>query len=129
MVGIEPYVDIIATMALLNSKKAKKIDCLEKDQGRSKLSILHKLDLDERRRLQMIMAGSVRAPHRLKHTGKMQSDKYDHPHCAGTRCDTEHIFWKCGKYSDVRAPSIEEIESKLQWLKKVAWTITRNVKK
>jgi hypothetical protein len=44
------------------------------------------------RRLQTIIAGSIRPPHRLAHVGIIQDDKCPHPARKGERCDTMHIF-------------------------------------
>ena len=78
MVGIAPHIDLNATMAMLNSKKDKS-DPDQEEEGYSKLASPHKLGGKDRRRMQTIIAGSIRAPHRLKHAGKVSSDICTHP--------------------------------------------------
>ena len=115
MVGIEPHVDLSATMALLNSKSDKQ---QEEEDGQCKLSRPQRLPPEKRRHLQTIIAGSIRAPHRLKHAGKVSSDVCTHPRCAGARCDTQNLFWNCARHDEVRKPYTDKINSKLNWLKK-----------
>ena len=104
MVGIEPHIDLSATMALLNSKSDK----TDEEGNQCKLSRPQRLPREKRRHLQTIMAGSIRAPHRLKHAGKVSSDICTHPKCGGARCDTEHLFWKCAKHEETRRPYSEQ---------------------
>ena len=115
MVGIEAYVDLGATMALLNSNKNPKSD---EDPDGNKLGSPCRLQPADRRRVQTIMAGSIRAPHRLKHAGKTDSDICTHPECKGARADTTHIFWKCVRFKSQRKPYEDAINQKLNWLKK-----------
>ena len=108
-------------MALLNSKK--------KQDDENKLGTPYKLDAKMNRRLQTIMAGSVRAPHRLKHSNHMKCDLCDHPQCCQSRCDTKHIFWDCHKFSHIRSKYTNAIQNKLKQLKKLNPVSFRDCKK
>ena len=57
----------------------------------NKLKRPHKLNKKQHRRLQTIIAGSIRPPHRLIHTGHCKDDKCHH--CKDDlKGDTEHLF-------------------------------------
>ena len=68
------------------------------------------------RKLQTIIAGSIRAPHRLLHAGLIDSDKCTHSACNGARCDTEHISWYCKRWTRVRQPFVDALRNKLDWI-------------
>jgi hypothetical protein len=124
MVGIKPYVDIDATMALVNSVDDVKgikegLDFLKTDDDGKLLPPLHKrcqLDRQAKRRLKMIIAGSIRPPHRLVHAGISTSDVCMCVQCDRARCDTQHIFWKCARWKGIRTvylAAIQDILNKL----------------
>ena len=76
------------------------------------------LNPKDKRRLQCILAGSIRAPHRLKRAGLMKSDKCSHPDCVGARVTTTHLFWECAKYQQPRQKYLDAIEAKKNFLRK-----------
>ena len=69
-----------------------------------------KLDSKTYSRLQIIIAGSIRAPHRLKHTGRVSTHQCPHPGCRAARCDTEHLFWNCPAFAHLRTPFLSAID-------------------
>jgi hypothetical protein len=101
-------------MALLNSKRKHKG---EAGTNLKDMCAPYKLEPQERRRVQTIIAGSIRAPHRLQHAGLATSDVCDNPKCKGARCDTHHILWKCHKFDQLRAPFIKALDSKMDMAK------------
>ena len=106
MEGITADIDVRATLAMLNCRKDPKYDD-EEGQDAYYLHKLHELDEAQkilcrpcklspvsRRRLQTIIAGSIRPPHRLVYTGRIEDSLCKHPACQNEKCDTHHIFWK-----------------------------------
>ena len=114
MDGITAHVDHNATMALLRSN-AK---CLNDEEEGNKLWKPAKLSQKLRRYLQTIIAGSIRAPHRLMNAKLMNSDVCQHPACKGCRATTTHIFWECKAHDDIRAKYENAINKKLEYVKK-----------
>ena len=123
MEGISAHVDYNATLALLKCKTSKKQpleECAEDEGGCSQHDnndnrMMCKpcvLDPKESRRLNCILAGSIRAPHRLKRANLMKTDKCNNPDCAGARANTTHICWDCGKYKLQRQKYLDAIEAK-----------------
>ena len=47
----------------------------------------------------------------------MQDDKCPHPARNGQRCDTEHISWYCHRWKHIRAPFLQALKDKLDWVK------------
>jgi len=105
MQGIEPYVDNSATMALCRAKDKHDIEadmeepmpCLseETDECRTRIPAISRavgIGPRRRRKLHTIILGSIRPPHRLIHTGVIESDICDNPKCKGARCDTKHYL-------------------------------------
>jgi ribonuclease HI len=125
MYGITAFVDTRATLAMVSCKSKEKYDeqigenGLELSQinehyvADKKLARPCKLTNQSRRRLQTIIAGSIRPPHRLVHTGRTESNQCCHPACKGAKCDTHHVFWKCPRFDKVRQPYLDCIERKL----------------
>ena len=70
------------------------------------------------RKLHTIISGSIRPPHKLIHTGAVDTDTCDHPECNGARCDTKHIFWDCHKWNKARKPFEQAIDKKIETLGK-----------
>ena len=130
MKGITPYVDLRATLAIICHKEKEKYDeevgtaanCLIAEEGENKADKMLcrpcKLDSVSRRRLQTIVAGSIRPPYRLIHTGRITDDKCKHPACLGARSDTLHVLWKCPKHDHIRQPFLNCIERKLKGIAK-----------
>ena len=61
--------------------------------------------------MQSIICGSIRAPDRL-HAAELIAD--DRCRCkAGkkTRATTEHVFWKCHLYDDIRQPYLDKLNT------------------
>ena len=96
MIGVTPLVDHEATMAMLKcgKKDGKAVEGRELKEGDPEgedpnyLCRPCRLQPKSYRRLQTIVAGSIRPPHRLKHITDEVSDVCDHPQCDGARCDT-----------------------------------------
>ena len=122
MQGITSLIDVTAMMAIINHKTEEKYENI---QGRAGLDLLDAKDGDSRadhickpcklngcskRRMHTIIAGSIRPPHRLKHTGRIQSDECQHPQRKGKRCDTVHIFWECLNFEHIRKRYLDHIE-------------------
>ena len=95
MKEIHRYIDQSATMAMLDSK-AK-----QSDEEPTPPWKPFKLDAKHRRRLQTIIAGSIRAPHRLRSAGLRTTDACNHPGCKGCRATTTHIFWECKHFDRI----------------------------
>ena len=109
MLGISAYVDIEATMALARGKKPNHQDGAqipETDMSSEwdGIPICTPCELGSKtsRRLMTIIAGSIRARHRMKHTGRVDSEKCPHPGCNADKCDTEHLFWQCTAFDHIR---------------------------
>ena len=86
MLGIQPYVDLDATVALSKGGKnashaftASELAGTAHDDDASVICKPCKLDCKTMRRWQTIIAGSIRAPHRLKHTGRISDHRCPHP--------------------------------------------------
>jgi hypothetical protein len=132
MRGITPYVDLRATLAILSHKEkerymeqeGKTVHDLTLDEGQqygdSHLCRPCKLDNTSRRRLQTIVAGSIRPPHRLVHTGRIPDNKCKHPACQGVKSDTLHVMWKCPKHDHIRRPFLDCMERKLTTIAKTS---------
>jgi hypothetical protein len=108
MQGIDPYVDISATMALCRAKDKHEIEVgmeepmpdlnEEADNDETQTPTISRavgIGARRRRKLHTIISGSIRPPHRLIHTGAVDTDICNNPRCKGARCDTKHIFWDC----------------------------------
>ena len=67
------------------------------------------LDGKAHRRQHNIIAGSIRAPHRLKYTGRIANHQCPHPGCQAARCDTEHLLWTFTSFVHARAPFLKAI--------------------
>jgi len=129
MEGIKPYIDLHATLAIVNKKPASKVgqttpEVLEQD-GEEEISnkAMCKpcwLPPARLRTLNTIIAGSIRPPHRLIHAKVkvMEDDKCTFPQCKGARSDTLHIFWNCHRWRSIRAPYLTVLSDKLEAVKK-----------
>ena len=101
MQGISARVDHVSTTAMLNYKKgaATKVttddrDYPDNEEGKD-LCIPCGLSGTSYRRLQTIIAGSIRPPNRMIHTGRISECKCDHPDCEGVINNADHMFWDC----------------------------------
>jgi len=131
MVGISPYVDTSATMALSRAKLKKEAEIGGEEEatdlrdnqacpeGQTPM-ICKAFGIGARRirKLHTIISGSIRPPHRLIHTGMVETDICDHSECRGARCDTKHIFWDCHKWNKVRSPFKYAVDKKIETLGK-----------
>lgn len=80
--------------------------------------------------MQTIIAGSIRPPHRLKHTGIISDDKCAHPECKAARVDTGHVFWHCYRWTEARKPFIAAVDGYIAKVKKVShsrYVLIRNM--
>ena len=91
-------IDQRAVCSLLNARKSA-------DDGGGPL-----LDTTDKRVLKRIISGSVRAPDRLAAAKLIDSDVCS----CGQRATTEHIFWECPRYTEVRARSLHEISTYIE---------------
>ena len=69
-----------------------------------------KLLANELRRMQTILMGSIRPPHRLKYTSHADNDICTHLACNGAKADTEHIFWDCSEWGHMRKPYLHQLQ-------------------
>jgi hypothetical protein len=128
MKGITPMIDTSATLAIVNHKIKEKydddapddhdidLDCPDTSYQDKQLCKPCKLETQSRRRLQTIIAGSIRPPHRLVHTGHTDTCNCKFPECNGVKCDTMHIFWTCPKYHAIRRKYLDCLERKITYL-------------
>ena len=128
MKGITPVIDTSATLAVVNHKIKEKYDddtpdvhnidpdCPDSSDQDKLLCKPCKLEPRSRRRLQTIIAGSVRPPHRLIHTGHTDTSKCKHPECNGAKCDGIHLFWQCSKFHAIRRKYLDCLERKISYL-------------
>ena len=131
MEGIKPYIDLHATLALVNKKPASKVgqttpEVLEQD-GEEDISnkAMCKPCWLQPARLKTsntIIAGSIRPPHRLIHAKVkiIENDKCTYPQCQGARSDTLHIFWNCHRWRSIRAPYLKVLGDKLEAVKRIS---------
>ena len=78
--------------------KRKKYTAVDAKQGSTEdvnYCVPCELSYQEKRQMHTIIAGSIRSPNRLKHSGIITDDKCSHPECKGARVDALHIFWHC----------------------------------
>ena len=118
MQGITAYVDLHAI--LINTKTAKhtnKWRVYESTSKGTKKWLIDwlafkpaELDAKDLRRMQTILMGSIRPPHRLKYTKHTDSDICTHHECNGAKADTEHIFWDCSKWDHIRKPYMYQLK-------------------
>ena len=124
--GIHPYVDIDATLKLSRGrKKGTHAYCAAELAGAGDDTADYicqpcKLDSKTQRRLQTIIAGSIRAPQRLKHTGRVSTQQCPHAGCRAAKRDTEHLFWHCPAFKHIRQPFLDAIDKTLAKLDSVA---------
>ena len=117
MQGITPYVDLQATLINTRHSKYTKIWRLfpSTEKGTKKWIIdwtafkPAKLLGKELRRMQTILMGIIRPPHRLKYTKHTDSDTCTHHACHGAKADTEHIFWECKQWDHIRKPYMHQL--------------------
>ena len=102
MVGITTDVDDTATMANFRYKPNKR----EKRDKKAPVQPVYCQCPKLNHILQSIIAGSIRSPDRLMAANLAKCDKCTCKDCRGARATTEHIFWHCNKYNDVREPFI-----------------------
>ena len=122
MVGVQGRMDHKATMAMASSNKKHAniingTDMLNTDDdGKFLVPLMTacKLAFKSMRRLHTIIAGAIRAPHRLVHTKHCDSAQCTHPQCKGTRSDTEHVMWHCPRGASFRNVYLKELEVIMQ---------------
>ena len=110
MVGVQDGMDHKATMAMANSNKrhtniTNGTDLLNTDEEGKfcvPLATACKLGFKSTRRLHTIIAGAIRALHRLVHTKHCSSSQCTHPQCKGARSDTEHVMWHRPRGANIR---------------------------
>ena len=106
MDGIKPYIDLHATLAMVNKKSKSKEGEVAPElqeqacEGETSSRDMCKpcwLEPARLRTLNTIIAGSIRPPHRLLHAKVkvMEDVKCTYPQCKAARSDTMHIFWNC----------------------------------
>ena len=61
---------------------------------------MFRLSQKEKRVLRQVVAGSIRPPSRLVHTGCCESAK--RPHCGHDDADAAHLFWDCEHFKETR---------------------------
>jgi hypothetical protein len=131
MHGIKPYIDLHATLAIVNKKPKSKsnededsrLGHDEEEEGNFKeMCKPCWLEPKRHRTLNTIIAGSIRPPHRLMHAKVkvMQDDLCTQPQCKGARSDTMHIFWNCHRWKGVREPYLRALNNKTEMVKKVS---------
>ena len=95
MVGVDADLDIRASRVNLDANPTKK-------QLDDPLVPDYKSDPKQRNTLRAVLAGSNRAPDRLKAAKICSDDTCDHPDCDGARATTEHINWVCHHHKQLR---------------------------
>ena len=108
MTGISANVDITATLRLLNDRKSKE------DGGGPRLSP------KDARILRRLIAGSVRAPDRLKAAKVISDDTCPHACCRGKRCTLEHILWDCPAHHALRQRYSDGIDQYMAMVRKIS---------
>ena len=63
------------------------------------------------RLLQSIICGSIRAPDRLHAAELIDGDNCKCKDCKKARATTEHIFWKCHVYDDIRQSYLYKLDT------------------
>ena len=123
MVGVQGRMDHKATTASSSEKHtsiSNGTDLWNTDEEGKfcvPLATACKLGFKSTRRLHTIIAGAIRAPHRLVHTKHCSSAQCTYPQCKGARSDTEHVMWHCPRGASIRNVYLKELEVIMQEVK------------
>ena len=116
MQGITARVDHVTTMAMLNHKNCANPKSLQEDKdfpnNESGKDLCKPCELSGRsyRRLQTIIAGSIRPPNRMIYTGRVSTSTCTHPSCNNAIHNATHMFWECAKWTGIREKYKRQID-------------------
>ena len=106
--NIPRYVDHKTTCQLINGKSSTPKYGVGSIWTDNKRRERRRLNGKGKQLLKQIIAGSIRPPHRLVHTGVCDSAKC--PLCEHTKRDAAHLFWDCDGMQKVRARHMQSIQ-------------------